>query len=213
MVSIQWLLLHSAVDVSLASNVTQRQLFWHELGMIPSRISANTPTTLQDTRSLPQSVQENVGMLPAVKPQPVYWMFVLFIQPFSQKVLRLVWREKSPSTYPKFWEQLILSLIEIIQGVSEIGSHINTHEKNSHFRHQCHWSCDTCHKRCSKCPSCTLKHVIDLSIFWHLKWSTKKASARDRSSNWVTALFWCFADRESQYNLVINQLDAQILVL
>jgi len=47
--------------------------------MIPSRISANMPTTLQDIRSLPQSVQESVGMLPAVKPQPFYSTFVPFI--------------------------------------------------------------------------------------------------------------------------------------
>jgi hypothetical protein len=90
----------------------------------------------------------------------------------------------------KFWEHLVLSLTEIIQGVSEIGSHINTHENNSCFRHQWQCSCDTFHKSFSKCPSCTLQHDIAISIFWHLKWSTKKASAQDTCLNEVSVLFW-----------------------
>jgi len=139
MVSIQWLLLHSAVEVGWASNVIQRQLFWHELGLIPRRILANTPTTLQDICSLSQSVQENVGMLPAVKPQPVYSTFVPFFQSFSHKVLRLVSREKSASIYLKVLRTLSSVTYWIIQGVSEIGSHINTHENNSHFKHQYQW--------------------------------------------------------------------------
>ena len=139
MVSIQWLLLHSAAEVGLASNVIQRQPFWHELGMIPRGISANTPNTLQYICSLPQSLQENVGMLPVVKPQPVYSTFVPFIQPFSHKVLRLVSSEKSASIYLKLLRTLSSVSYWIIQGVSEIGSHINTHENSSHFKHQYQW--------------------------------------------------------------------------
>jgi len=100
MVSIHWLLLHSAVDMGLPSNVIQKQFFWHELGMIPSRISANTRTTLQNIRSLPQSVQKKiVGMLAAAKLQAAYSTFFPFIQSFSHNVLRLVSREKSASTF------------------------------------------------------------------------------------------------------------------